>query len=172
MSITDRIKALAEPIASEHEVDLVDVEHLGDVIRVTIDRQANSEQAGLDIDVISKVTRALNRAIDEADPVPGRYTLEVSSPGLERPLRTPEHFQRAVGSVVNLKTRADVEGERRIKGLLAAADPSSIVVRDPDSLEERTLSYDQIEKARTVFEWGPAPKPGAGKNQRKKASSR
>jgi len=167
MSTADRVRALAEPIASELEVELVDVDHNGGIVRVTIDRDG-----GPDIDVIAKVTRALSRALDEADPVPGRYTLEVSSPGLERALRLPAHFLKAVGSDVNVKTKAFVEGERRVHGTLAAADDDGITIRDPESLVERTLAYDDIEKARTVFAWGPAPKPGAGRNQRKKASAR
>ena len=167
MALVDRIRTLAEPIALDAEVDLVDVEHLDGVVRVTIDKAG-----GVGIDDITRVTRKLNRALDEADPVPGRYTLEVSSPGLERALRSPDQFRRAVGMLVNLKTRPDVEGERRAKGLLAATDDDGITLRDPETLTERTLRFDQIEKARTVFEWGPGPKPGAGRNQRKKASTR
>ncbi len=167
MYITDRVRAWAEPIALEMEVELVDVEQIDGVLRVTIECDG-----GVGIDEISRVTRALSRALDDADPIPGRYTLEVSSPGLERPLRTPPHFVRAVGSTVNIKTRPDVEGDRRVTGLLADATAEGVVVRDPATLAERSLRYDQIEKARTVFAWGPAPKPGAGRNQRKKASAR
>jgi len=167
MTIADRVRDLAAPIAADLGVELVDVEHVGGIVRVTIDRDG-----GPDIEVISQVTRGLSRALDSADPVPGRYTLEVSSPGLERPLRTPAHFRRAVGSDVTIKTRASVEGERRLQGLLAGADDDHITVRDPDTSAERTLRYDEIEKARTVFAWGPGPKPGGDRNQRKKASAR
>ena len=167
MSPADRVRGLVDPIVLDVGVELVDVVYEGGVLRVTIDKDG-----GVGIDEISKVTRALSRALDEADPISGRYTLEVSSPGLERPLRTPDHFRRAVGQVISLKTVAHVEGDRRAKGLLAAADDDGITLRDEDTLAERTIRFDQIEKARTVFEWGPAPKPGAGRNQRKKASTR
>jgi len=99
-------------------------------------------------------------ALDRADPVPGHYTLEVSSPGLERPLRTPIHFQRFVGSTVAVKTRPEVEGDRRVEGTLEAADDEGFVVAG------RRLAYDDVEKARTVFVWEPAER---GKRQKTKA---
>lgn len=159
MQQIERIRGLAEPIARDQSVDLIDVEHLDGVVRVTID-----QAGGVGIDEISRVTRALSRALDEADPVPGRYTLEVSSPGIERPLRAPGNFQRAIGATVALKTRAEVAGDRRCTGQLVAADDEGITVRDSETLVERRLRYGEIDKARTVFEWGPAPKPGAGRN--------
>jgi ribosome maturation factor RimP len=94
----------------------------------------------------------VSRALDDADPIGHRYTLEVTSPGLERSLRTPEQFARAVGEVVRVKTRSDVEGERRVEGVLSAADTDGITVA------ERTLGYHEIERARTVFEWGTEKK--------------
>jgi ribosome maturation factor RimP len=167
MSTTDRVRELVEPVVADLDIELVDVELTGGILRVTVDRSG-----GLDLDVIAKATRAVSRLLDEHDPVPGRYTLEVSSPGLERRLRTPEHFVRAVGSEVTVKTRTEVDGERRFRGTLVAADDAGITVRGADDATEHTLAHDQIEKARTVFDWGPAPKPGGARNQRKKASAR
>ena len=83
----------------------------------------------------------------------GRYTLEVSSPGIERPLRTPSHFRRAVGTQVSLRTMPGVEGERRLTGRLDGADDDSI------ELAGRRIPYAAIERARTVFEWGSGAKP-------------
>lgn len=162
MSLEDRVRALAVPIAAEQAVDLVDVEHQAGVLRVTIDAAG-----GVGIDEITRLSRALSRALDEADPVPGRYTLEVSSPGLERPLRTPEHFVRAVGSIVNLKLTAGAAGDRRSTVLLVAADEEQITVRNSDGSAERHVRYDEVEKARTVFESGPKPKPGGRSTTRK-----
>ena len=76
-----------------------------------------------------QLTRQLSRQLDDDDPVAGHYTLEISTPGLERRLRTPEHFARSVGDTVQVKTRPEVEGERRLTGVLAAADADGIVVR-------------------------------------------
>ncbi|MEJ7584534.1 MAG: ribosome maturation factor RimP [Acidimicrobiales bacterium] len=163
----DRVRDIVAPLLVDSAVELVDVEHLGGILRVTIDRPG-----GVDLEVVARVTRSVSRALDEADPLPGRYTLEVSSPGLERRLRTPAHFKLAIGASVVVKTTAEVEGDRRLQGVLVAADDEGITVRDESSLEERHLRHDAIEGARTVFAWGPAPKPGAPKQQRKKAATR
>ena len=102
-------------------------------------------------------------ALDRHDPIPGRYTLEVSSPGLERPLRTPAHFQRFVDSDIAVKTKADVEGDRRVEGKLESADDEGFVVAG------RRLSYADVEKARTVFVWEPAER-GKAKDKAKRKS--
>ncbi len=157
MTTTDRVQALAEPVCAADGVELIDVEMDGGVLRLTVDRDG-----GLDLDVISGLTRRISRLLDDEDPIPGRYTLEVSSPGLERRLRTPAHFRRAVGEQVNLRTAPGTEAGRRLRGTLVAADDEGITVRvgAGDDAPIHTLGHDQIERARTVFEWGPAPKPG------------
>jgi len=168
VSIADRVRVIVEPLVSAAAVELVDVEHTGGTVRVSVDRAG-----GVDLDVLARLTRQVSRALDEQNPLPGRYTLEVSSPGLERPLRTPEHFRRAVGMVVVVKTLPDTPGERRLRGELVATDDDTVTVRDEASGEQHTVSHADIEKARTVFEWGPAPKPGAAKpaKKRKKANA-
>lgn len=157
MTLTERVQALAEPVCAADGVELVDVEMDGGVLRLTVDRDG-----GLDLDVISGLTRRLSRLLDEDDPVPGRYTLEVSSPGLERRLRTPAHFRRAVGEQVALRTAPGTEAGRRLRGTLVAADDDGVTVRvgEGDDAPTHTVAHDQIERARTVFEWGPAPRPG------------
>jgi ribosome maturation factor RimP len=170
VSTTERVRTLVEPVIADLGLELFDVELTGGILRVTVDKEASEDQQGLDLDAISDTSRAISRLLDEHDPVPGRYTLEVTSPGLERRLRTPEHFVRAIGSEVSVKTTAEVDGERRFKGTLVAADDAGVTVR-ADDVEHR-IAHDQIDRARTVFEWGPAPKPGGNRNQRKKASAR
>jgi ribosome maturation factor RimP len=154
MNIVERVNHLVEPICADLGVELVDVEHAGGVLRVTVD-----SEGGVDIDRISLITRELSRALDHDDPIPGRYTLEVSSPGLERPLRRPSHFARASGQRIKVKTKPHVEGERRFEGVLAAVGDDGIEVRGDDGTT-RALRYDDIERANTVFAWGPGPKPG------------
>ena len=147
MSMVDRVRDLVLPILSTHEVDLYDMDVQGPLVRVVVDRSG-----GVDLEVLSSVTRAVSRALDEADPIGHRYTLEVTSPGLERPLRTPEQFTRAVGETVKVKTKPEVDGERRVEGVLSTADGDGVTVGD------RTLAYHEIERARTVFEWGTEKK--------------
>lgn len=155
MDMTERLLALVEPVIAEHDVELYDLELAGGTLRITIDRPG-----GVDLEAIGSVTRAVSRLIDEQDPIPGGFTLEVTSPGLERPLRTPEHFARAVGETVNVKTRAGVEGDRRLKGTVVSADADAVTIAPEGGGEPRTLTYAQVERARTVFDWGPTPKPG------------
>ena len=161
MGINERLHDIVDPICAELAVELVDLEYAGGVVRVTIDRPG-----GVDMDAIAAATRAISRSLDVHDPIAGRFHLEVSSPGLERALRTPAHFQRAVGSKVRLKIRAGVEGDRRIDGELTAADDDGCTVAlAAPAGGERRVRYEDIERARTVFEWGPAPKPGSGKSR-------
>jgi ribosome maturation factor RimP len=154
----DRIGDLVLPLVDAAEARLYDVELASGTLRITIDRPG-----GVPIGVIGRLTREISHLLDEEDPIAGRYTLEVSSPGLERNLRRPDHFIGAVGSVVAVKTRPNTGGDRRITGELLAADDTAatIAMRDaPPDAEPRRVAYDDIERARTVFEWGPAPKPG------------
>lgn len=157
----DRVRALVEPIASDLDLDLYDVERRSQVVRVTIDTPPGSE-GGISLDMLSLATRLISREIDHEDPIPGQFTLEVTSPGLERHLRTPEHFQREVGKdiTVRLAGHAVVEGEdRRIDGKLIAADATTATIVTNDG-DERVIDISGVDKARTIFEWGPAPKAG------------
>lgn len=165
MAIDDRIRELIAPVLAEREVDLYDLEFAGGVLRITVDRTG-----GVDIGTIGKVTRDISRLIDEHDPIPGAFTLEVSSPGLERPLRTPEHYLRAVGEKVNVKTRAGVDGDRRFVAVIASADDDTVTLTPADGGDPRVLAYDDIERARTLFDWGPTSKPGQSPSSKKKAA--
>jgi len=160
MTEIDRVRALVEPIASDLDLDLYDVERRGGTIRVTLDTPAGSD-AGITLDDLSLATRLISRELDHEDPIPGRYTLEVTSPGLERALRTPDHFQREVGKQVLLRLRDVVSGERRIEGTLASADGDAATVRLASG-DEQTVAYATIDTARTVVDWTPKPKPGKG----------
>ena len=154
MSVSDRVRDVVEAPLATSGLELVDVEHTGKLLRVTVDRPG-----GVDLDTISDASRLVSEALDRTDVVPGRYVLEVSSPGVERPLRTPEHFRRFVGTTVAVRTRPTADGDRRVQGELEVADDEGVVVAG------RRLAYDDIERARTVFVWEPAAKPGkAGKS--------
>lgn len=158
MDVASRVHELVEPAVAAEGLVLVEVCYTGSQLQVFVDGAT-----GVDLDRLSALSTRLSRLLDQHDPVPGRYTLEVSSPGLERPLRTPDQFRRFVGSTVSVKTKPHVAGERRERGVLEAADDEGIVVLaldGPAHGEARRLAYDQIDRARTVFEWGPPPKPG------------
>ncbi len=169
MTVVERVRELVEPLLSARQLDLYDVEMAGPVLRVVVDRPGP-----LDLDVLGDATRAVSRALDEADPIAGTYTLEVTTPGLERTLRTPAHFARAVGEQVKVKltAAAATSDERRVAGELVGADDEAITVRtgvdDAGAPVERRVAYGDVERARTIFEWGPAEKPGGRRSNEKR----
>jgi len=167
-----KVERLIVPIVSDLHLELYDLEFRGGTLRVTIDRPAGVEE-GLDLEAIALASRLIGRELDHDDPMAGHYTLEVSSPGLERSLRTPAHFRRAIGKTVALRLRDIVspEGERserRLQGVLVAADETAATIRLDDAAKtERVVPYDKIDRAKTVFVWGPAPKPGKAPKEKK-----
>lgn len=148
--VADRVHDLVEPLVVASGLELVDVEHGPGLLKITLDREG-----GIDLDTITEASERISDLLDVHDPVPGRYTLEVTSPGLERPLRRPQHFRRFVGTPVVVRTLPGVEGERRVEAILDDADDDGIVIGG------RRLAYTEIERARTVFEWAKGAK-GSG----------
>jgi ribosome maturation factor RimP len=123
------------------------------LVRVVVDGEG-----GVGVDRIADLSRSLSRLLDQEDPVPGSYTLEVTSPGLERALRRPEHYRKSVGREVVVKTREDVAGARSHRGILEAFD-GAVLSLSVDGAA-RALPLDLVSEARTVFRWDKAPKPG------------
>ena len=161
-----RVRELVLPIASDLGLELYDVEQRGGTMRVTLDTPPGSP-GGVTLDDLALASRLVSRELDAQDPVPGHYTLEVTSPGIERSLRTPAHFQREVGKPVAIRLSDVTADQRRVQGVVESADDHAVIVRLADGTSQRIV-YDQIDRARTVFEWGPQPKPTA--NSRSKSS--
>ena len=161
MGQAEDVRALIDPVLANEGLELFDCELKPGLLRVVVD-----SPDGVDIDRLGKLSQRLSRLLDERDPIPSRYTLEVTSPGLERQLRTPEHFRKAVGTEITVRTTgaAAEEGDRRTQGILESADDDGIVVAG------RRITYAQIDRARTVFQWGGQPKPGKRQKQKKAAS--
>ena len=149
MAIADRVRELVVPLAQAASVDIYDVEHHGGMVRVLVDADG-----GVDLEALAKLSRSVSRALDEQDLIDGRYTLEVSSPGLERPLRTPDHFRLAAGCEVKVKTRPGFDGPRRLTGVLEAVADDGVDLRGEDGRLSH-IAFEQLASARTVFEWGP-----------------
>jgi ribosome maturation factor RimP len=151
MSALQEVKDLAEAVARQRGLRLWDVEMGGrpgsSVVRVFVD-----SDDGVDLDTVSKVSEEISRGLDLRDPIPGRYTLEVSSPGLERTLRSPEHFALSVGRQVVVKTTERVVADsHRIEGVIAAADEGEVRLRSGE--DDVVIRDDVIKSARTIFEW-------------------
>jgi ribosome maturation factor RimP len=158
MGRTEEIRELAEPIVVTAGLELWDVEVAAGLVRVLVERPA-----GIDHDALTVAARALSSALDEHDQlVPaGRYDLEVSSPGIERTLRTPDQYQRYVGSDVSVKVARAVDGSRRLLGTLAEAGAAGITLVPRDLPERRlAIEYDDIQRCHIVAVWGPTTAPG------------
>ncbi len=113
------------------------------VIRVFIDKAD-----GVDLTDCESVSRQVSAILDVEDPLPGHYTLEVSSPGLDRKLTKPEHFQRFIGEAIRVKLRFPVAGRRNFRGVLRAADDEKIEI-EVDG-ESHSLQIATIESARLI----------------------
>jgi len=141
---------LLEPGARALGFELVTLELTGKghgtVLRVYIDGPD-----GVTVDDCADVSHQLSGILDLEDPIPGHYTLEVSSPGLDRPLAKREHFVRVVGETVNVRLRRPLNGRRRFVGTLRAVEADAVVV-EVDGQDHR-LALDEIERAKLVPEY-------------------
>jgi ribosome maturation factor RimP len=149
MDVRHEVLEIATPLAEELGFELVDVEVVPQgrlTLRVSIDRVG-----GVTIEDCSRVSRRLGDALEMNQTVPHRFVLEVSSPGVERRLRTPEHFRRYIGSRVFVQVHDLIDGRRKVEGELVEADDTSATVR----LEEGglwTAPLAAVQKAHLVVD--------------------
>ena len=167
---------MIEPVVHAHGAELVDIElknENGWVLRVYIEKLGAMEQrmstkaAAIDLERCSNIARELSPALDVADPIPGRYNLEVGSPGLERPLRKQADFERFTGEKAKLKLSKGVAGQKVVVGVLRGVDGERNVALE-DGGRTYQIPLDDVVAARLVFEFGPASKPGKPPNSGKK----
>jgi len=152
--ILNKVREIAAPLAAQEGLELIDVELGGpggrQILRIFIDKSG-----GVSLDDCSSISRAVSAALDVEDPIQGAYDLEVSSPGLDRPLRTPEHFQKFAGKRVRVKTFGplpECENRKTFVGILQGYDNETIVL-DVDGRIFR-VPHAQVSKANVdpVFE--------------------
>jgi ribosome maturation factor RimP len=136
---------LIRPVIEGEDLDLVDVSFGREggrrILRVTVDRDG-----GVDLDTISRISEKVSRRLDLEGFEPGPYALEVTTPGIERPLRRPQDFRRAIGERVRVKTTAGV-----VEGELRAAEDDEISIAA--GADERRLPLAEVSAARTVVDW-------------------
>lgn len=173
MSTVDDVERVVAPVIESAGLELVDVEVRPGHVKVTVDRDG-----GIDLDTIGSMTTQVSHALDRHDAVPGgRYELEVSSPGVERRLRRPDHYRRFLGETVAVRTRPGVDGERRLEGRLVEADDGGFIL-EGDTLADgrRSVAYSDVERAHTVFDWKAAlagtSAPSARREHRAQRASR
>lgn len=152
VSGTNDLETALASVCQAVGVELVDLELVGSTLQVTVERNE-----GLDLDRVADVNRMVSAFLDEHDDLApaGRYELEVGTPGLERRLRRPEHFRRALATTVSIRTVPGTEGERRIEGVLESVDDEGFDLLTADGASRR-IAFDEVERARTVFDWQAA----------------
>lgn len=147
--IEDIISALIQPIIEEKEMELVDVNFVKEgqdwFLRIFIDKEE-----GIDLDDCELISRAVSDLLDKNDPISQSYHLEVSSPGVERPLKTTKDFQRFLGSPVQIKTFVPIEGKKKLKGILEDGNEEEITLSIGQ--EKINIPREKISKANLVWE--------------------
>lgn len=149
---TARIWELATPLAQTQGLEIIDIEFRregtrgGRVLRLFLDKQG-----GPTMDELSQVSRELSALLDEQDFVEGAYTLEVSSPGINRPLKLPAHFTRFLGKRVRVRTHELIQGRRSFLGPLLEVSPDKIVLNQDGARIE--IPFALIEKSNYEHDW-------------------
>jgi ribosome maturation factor RimP len=143
--LREQLMALVEPLLGQLGYELVELEYVPgrarSVLRVFID-----QPAGVGLDDCERVSHELSGLLDVQDPVPGAYTLEVSSPGLDRVLRTPAHFARFVGDRVWMELKFARDGRRRYTGQLMRSDEQAVELNVDGAMVR--VPFDEISRAR------------------------
>ena len=145
-TVAERVWAVAEPLVTHEGLEIVDVEFRresrGTVLRLYLDRCGGG---GVSLDDLTRVSRQLGDVLDVHNAVPGSYNLEVSSPGINRRLRRPDHFQRYLGKKVRVRTAGPLQGRRSFMGVLEAVNAEGIVVETADG--NHTIRFAEIAQA-------------------------
>ena len=153
-NIAGVVREIAEPLAQSLGYILWDVEYVKEgadmVLRITIDTDA---EGGISIDDCEKMHRAIDPLLDEADPIEESYMLSVSSPGVERVLAQPMHFERMAGEEVEVKLYTAIDGTKAFRGELIGLQDGEIVIKDAEGNEKR-FPEKTVAKCETVFNWG------------------
>jgi ribosome maturation factor RimP len=146
----DALMRLLEPPIEALGYELVDLEvgreGRGGIVRIFIDRRAQDSGEGISVDDCARVSHEVSAVLETQDPIKGNYTLEVSSPGFDRILRTRAHFERFVGEKIFVELKLPQQGRRRFAGVLKSVMPDTIVVEVDGTAH--SLPLDRIQKAR------------------------
>ena len=146
-TVAERVWAIAEPLVTYEGLEIVDVEFRresrGMVLRFYLDR--NGGGGGVSLDDLTRVSRQLGDVLDVHDAIPGSYNLEVSSPGINRRLRHPDHFRRYLGKKVRVRMAGPLDGRRAFVGMLEAVNSDSIVVGEAEGCH--TIRFAEIAQA-------------------------
>lgn len=147
----DRVRELLFDAVLAEDCYLWDVEYVREgaetVLRIVID-----SNEGVTLDDCERVSRAIDPILDEADPIESSYRLEVTSPGVERPLTRPDHFEACIGDTVEVRLYAPMNGQKVLRGVLAETADKNFTVTIPDGTSV-TIEKSAAAKVSTVCDW-------------------
>jgi len=145
MSVTDELDRLIRPAVEGMGYEFVGLEYLANpknrLVRIYIDRQPD----GIGVEDCADVSNELSALLDVEDPVSGQYSLEVSSPGVERPLFEPAHYRRFVGETAVVHLHAPMDGRRKLVGAIVEADEERVAL-DVDGIRTE-VRFDEVRRA-------------------------
>jgi ribosome maturation factor RimP len=142
--LEERIRSMVEPVLARHEAELVELQVRSGrtrLVRVIADRPG-----GINLDTCAAVSAEISRMLDADDPIPGQYMLEVTSPGLDRPLKRPEDFRRNLGQRVRV-----VLAQTQHEGTIEAVTDDAVTIRQ--NRETVVIRLDDIAKAKVLLPW-------------------
>lgn len=152
MSVAAQWDSIENYLKAE-SIELDDLRWSGHILKVIVDAEG-----GVDVDRIAEIARGISRLLDDDPTLTDAFTLEVTSPGLERPLNRPSHYYKSIGREVAVTTDVPVEDETHHRGVLTAYDETTLTVMIGDSA--RSIPSHTVTAARTLFNWESSPKPG------------
>ncbi len=147
--VIEVVEQIVEPIVNDLNLELVDIEYVKEgkswFLRVFIDKEQ-----GIDIEECGMVSEKLSEKLDELDPIPYNYFLEVSSPGAERPLKKQKDYEKAVGKNVHIKTYEPIDGEKIFEGVLANFTGDTVTVETKIKTRKKTIEipFEKVASAR------------------------
>lgn len=151
-AVLERIRPACESVLRQRGLELVELtlgpQARGRVLRVTVDREGDS----VTLDEIASASEEISRALDREDPIEGSYTLEVASPGIERPLLRPADYERFESKQIRVRTAPSIEGRRNFKGRIVRSGEESFVL-DVDDFGVVEIPYVTVAKANLVADW-------------------
>jgi ribosome maturation factor RimP len=174
----ERLTAVIDPVVRAHGAELVDFElknESGWILRIYVEKlgasaeRMSTKQAAIDLTLCASIARDLSPALDVADPIPHRYSLEVSSPGIERPLKRKADYVRFSGEKAKLKLRSGVAGQKVLVGVLGPIEKDVLTLID--GMRSYPIPLDHIVAGRLVFEFGPPSRPPSSGGKKKKRKS-
>ena len=150
-AVTRCVWELTEPLVLASGLEIIDIQYRPESGRTVLRFLVDRPEGGVTLDELTRVSRELGDVLDGHDAVPGRYHLECSSPGLNRPLIREAHFRRALGQRVRVRSREPIAGRRQFHGTLAEVAADAVAIVDPDAgtvhvpfaaIEKANIEYD------------------------------